>query len=231
MTGTYEFEWQNDRNEKPDTFETEVDMGQVHVRARESLSIDLLRGCAHGTLILDVRVKVLKPGEQGRYYDFEEEYITEHMNLNVLTGDVCTTSKLMTSGIETRADYSGDKSESELEHECSEDENFDAYANASMKSHERKTVWLAFIFVTLVFVILSGTLKCECKCSMACEDDDILEQGRVSESILWLLSYLRRLYYDLYEIQYSLAGAQRGLVLGFICALESTVSIDNGSGP
>jgi hypothetical protein len=53
----------------------------------------------------------------------------------------------------------------------------------------------------------------------------------MSQSILWLLSYLRRLYYDLYEIQYSLAGAQRGLVLGFICALESTVSIDNGSGP
>jgi hypothetical protein len=46
-----------------------------------------------------------------------------------------------------------------------------------------------------------------------------------------LLSYLRRLYYDLYEIQYSLAGVQRGLVLGFICALESTVSIDNGWGP
>jgi hypothetical protein len=34
----------------------------------------------------------------------------------------------------------------------------------------------------------------------------------VSESILWLVSYLRHLYYDLYEIQYSLAGVQRGLV-------------------
>jgi Zn-finger protein len=31
----------------------------------------------------------------------------------------------------------------------------------------------------------------------------------LSESILWLLSYLRHLYYDLYEIQYSLAGVQR----------------------
>ena len=68
--------------------------------------------------------------------------------------------------------------------------------------------------VALVFVILSGTLKCECKCSMACEDDDILEQGRVSESI-WLLSYLRHLYYDLYEVQYSLVGIKRGLVLWF----------------
>ena len=44
----------------------------------------------------------------------------------------------------------------------------------------------------------------------------------MSQSILWSLSYLRRLYYDLYEIQYSLTGVQRGLVLGFICDLEST---------
>ena len=53
----------------------------------------------------------------------------------------------------------------------------------------------------------------------------------LSQSILWLLSYLRHLYHDLHEIQYSLAGVQRGFELGFICALESTVSINNGSGP
>ena len=40
------------------------------------------------------------------------------------------------------------------------------------------------------------------------------------------------LYYDLYEIQYSLTGVQRGLVFGFICALESTMCvINNSSGP
>jgi hypothetical protein len=199
VTGTYEFEWLNDRNEKPGTFETEVDKGQVHVRARESLSVDLLRVCAHGTLIPDVHVKVWKPGEQGRCYDFEAEYRTEPMNLNDRSGDICANINQTATGI-----YSGEQSESNLKHKYGEDNIF-VYANASMEWHECIAVWLAFIFVTLVFVILSGTLKCECKCSMACEDDDILEQGRVSESILWLLSYLRRLYYDLYEIQYSLA--------------------------
>ena len=139
MTGTYEFEWLNDRNGKHDTFETEIDTGQLHLMARESLSVDLVRGCAHGTLILDVHVKVWKPGEQGRYHDFEAKCRTEPMNLNGLTRDVCTTIKRMTSGIETRADYSGEKSESELEHEC-------------------KAVWLAFIFVILVLVILSEPL-------------------------------------------------------------------------
>jgi hypothetical protein len=103
VTGTYEFEWQNDRNEKPDTFETEVDMGQVHVMARESLSVDLLQGCAHGTLIPDVRVKVWKPGEQRRYYDFEAKYRTEPMNLNDCTGDVCAKINQTATGILRRA--------------------------------------------------------------------------------------------------------------------------------
>jgi hypothetical protein len=50
----------------------------------------------------------------------------------------------------------------------------------------------------------------------------------MSESVLWLLSYLRHMYYDLYEVKYSLAGVKRGLVLCFICALESIVIYSSG---
>ena len=107
------------------------------------------------------------------------------MNLNECTGYVGANTNQTATGI-----YSGEQSESNLKNKYGEDNIF-AYANASMKSHECKAVWLAFIFVTLVLVILSETLNCEYKCSMTCEDDNILEQGIVSESILWLLSYLR----------------------------------------
>jgi hypothetical protein len=75
----------------------------------------------------------------------------------------------------------------------------------------------------VVLVVLSETLKCEYKCIVAGEDDNILDQGRVSESVLWILSYLHYLYYDLYEIHSSLAEMQRGLESCFICALELSV--------
>ena len=119
----------------------------------------------------------LEMTEQGRCYDFEAEYRTEPMSLNERTGDVGANTNQTATGI-----YSGEQSESNLKNKYGEDNIF-AYADASIKSHECKAVWLAFIFVILVLVILSETLKCEYKCSMNCEDDDILEQGRVSQSI------------------------------------------------
>ena len=109
----HKFEWLCDWNEKPDTFGTEVDTGQ------ESLSVDLMRGCLHETPMSDGHVKVWKPGEQDGYYDFEAKCRTEPMILSSLTGDVCAINKQIATGIETKADYSGEQSEFNLEHECS----------------------------------------------------------------------------------------------------------------
>jgi hypothetical protein len=94
----------------------------------------------------------LEMTEQSRCYDFEAEYRTEPMSLNERTGDVGANTNQTATGI-----YSGEQSESNLKHKYSEDNIF-AYADASMKSHECKAVWLAFIFVILVLVILSEPL-------------------------------------------------------------------------